>query len=241
MQRKQQSQMPLQIRRPPGYTDKSIRISDRFNRRLTALLKVILITGAMLELLQGDWLTAIATLGVVVITFLPVALGQRFDVRIPPEFELLAVIFVCASLFLGEVHGYYLKYWWWDSLLHTSSGLLLGIFGFLLVYVMNEKEDLQFSLKPSFVALFAFAFALAIGVIWEIMEFAIDQTFGTNMQKSGLVDTMWDLIVDGLGALTISILGYGYLSTAGSESFLERWIHHFIIINQRFFRDRHLD
>ena len=231
--------MPVQIRRPAGYTDKSIRISDRFNRRLTLLLKVILFTGALLELLKGDWLTAIATLGVVIITFLPVALGQRFNVRIPPEFELLAVIFVYASLFLGEVHGYYLKYWWWDSLLHTGSGLLLGIFGFLLVYVMNEKADLQLSLKPSFVALFAFAFALSTGVIWEIMEFAVDQTFGTNMQKSGLIDTMWDLIVDGLGALMIAILGYGYLSTAGSESFLERWIHHFIIINQRFFRDKH--
>jgi hypothetical protein len=93
-------------------------------------------------------------------------------------------------------------------------------------------------MKPSFVALFAFMFALGMGAIWEIMEFAIDQTFGTTMQKSGLVDTMWDLIVDGLGALTISILGYGYLSTAGSESFLERWIHHFIIVNQRFFPER---
>jgi hypothetical protein len=233
--------MTLQVRRPTGYTDKSIRISDRFNRRLTLILKVILIAGALLELLKGDWLAAIATLGVVIITFLPVALGQRFNVRIPPEFELLAVIFVYASLFLGEVHGYYLKYWWWDSLLHTSSGLLLGIFGFLLVYVMNEKEDLQFSLKPSFVALFAFAFALAMGVLWEIIEFAADQTFGTNMQKSGLIDTMWDLIVDGLGAFTIAILGYGYLSTAGSESFLERWIHHFIIVNQRFFPDKHPD
>ncbi len=213
-------------------------MSDRFNRRLTLLLKVILITGAALEALQGNWLTAAATFGVVIVTFLPVVLGQTFDVRIPPEFELLAVVFVYASLFLGEVRGYYVKYWWWDSLLHTGSGLLLGIFGFVLVHVMNEKEDLHLSMKPSFVALFAFMFALGMGALWEILEFAIDQTFGTTMQKSGLVDTMWDLIVDGLGALTISILGYGYLSTAGSESFLERWIHHFIIANQRFFPGR---
>jgi hypothetical protein len=229
--------MPAETNRPAGSTEKSIRISDRLNRQLTLLLKLALLTGAALEVWQGNWLTAAATLGVVLVTLLPVALGQHFDVRIPPEFELLAVVFVYASLFLGEVHGYYVKYWWWDSLLHTGSGLLLGIFGFLLVHVMNEKEDLHLSMKPSFVALFAFLFALGIGVIWEIFEFAIDQTFGTNMQKSGLVDTMWDLIVDGLGALIISLLGYGYLKTAGSESFLERWIHHFIIVNQRFFPD----
>ena len=230
--------MPTPCNKPAGSTEQSIRISDRFNRRLTLLLKVILMTGAALEALQGNWLTATATVGVVIVTMLPVALGARFDVRIPPEFELLAVVFVYASLFLGEVHGYYVKYWWWDSLLHTGSGLLLGIFGFVLVYFMNEKNDLHLSMKPSFVALFAFMFALGMGALWEILEFAIDQTFGTTMQKSGLVDTMWDLIVDGLGALTISILGYGYLSTAGNESFLERWIHHFIIVNQRFFREK---
>ena len=188
-----------------------------------------------MEAIQGNWLAALATLGVVVVVMLPVALGNRFDVKIPPEFELCAVLFVIASLFLGEVQGYYLKFWWWDLLLHAASGLLLGIFGFLLVHVLNEKEDLHLSLKPSFVALFAFLFALGMGTIWEIMEFGIDQAFGANMQKSGLDDTMGDLIVDGLGAMVISIAGYFYLSTVGTDSFLERWIHHFIVINSRLF------
>jgi len=228
----------MQNNRTSQSSEKATEISDRVNRGLTLLLKVALVIGAFMELLQHEWLKASATTGIVIITFLPVALGQRFDVRIPPEFELLAVVFVYASLFLGEVHGFYLKYWWWDSLLHTGSGLIVGIFGFLLVYVMNEKEDIELSLKPSFIALFAFLFALGLGTLWEIMEFAIDQLFGSNMQKSGLVDTMWDLIVDSLGALTISILGYGYLKTAGNESFLERWIRHFIAINEHLFRDK---
>lgn len=228
----------MQTSKPITVSDKATKISDRFNRRLTLLLKLALIVGAMMEMLQQEWLKAIATLGIIIITFLPVVLGQKFDVRIPPEFELLTVVFVYASLFLGEVHGFYLKFWWWDALLHTGSGLIVGIFGFLLVYVMNEKGDIELSLKPSFIALFAFMFALGIGTLWEIMEFAIDQIFGSNMQKSGLVDTMWDLIVDSLGALTISTLGYGYLKTAGSESFLERWIQHFIVVNEHLFRDK---
>jgi len=230
--------MSVKSHHPTGSTEKSIRLSGRINQRLTWLLKLVLIAGAALEALQGNWLTAWATLGVVFVASLPVMLGARFDVRIPPEFELLAIIFVYASLFLGEVHGYYARFWWWDMLLHAGSGLLLGIFGFLLVYVMNEKDDLHLSMKPSFVALFAFMFALGMGAIWEIMEFCIDQSFGTTMQKSGLVDTMSDLIVDGIGAAVIAILGYGYLRAAGTESFLERWIHHFIIVNERFFPDR---
>ncbi len=82
-------------------------------------------------------------------------------------------------------------------------------------------------MKPSFVALFAYMFSLGMGVIWEVFEFAVDQLLGMNTQVGSLMDTMSDLIVDGAGALVISVLGYGYLSTAGINSFLERWIHDF--------------
>ena len=183
-------------------------------------------------------MVAITTTGIVIVAFLPILVGYRLHVRIPPEFEVLAVIFVYASLFLGEVHGYYLKYWWWDILLHTGSGFLLGIFGFLLVYVLNEHEDLEMHMKPGFVSLFAFMFALGMGTIWEIVEFSLDQLLGMNTQGSGLKDTMSDLIVDGIGALTIALLGYSYLRVPQTESFLERWIHHFIVLNRRIFPHR---
>ncbi|MDX1656756.1 MAG: hypothetical protein R3310_16220, partial [Candidatus Competibacteraceae bacterium] len=175
---------------------------------------------------------------IIAITFLPLVLGRRFEINIPPEFELLAVVFVYASLFLGEVHGYYVRFWWWDVLLHSGSGLLLGIIGFLLVYVLNEQKEVQLHMRPSFVALFAFMFAMGLGALWEIFEFAMDQLFGLNMQKSGLVDTMWDLIVDMIGSLIIALLGWGFLRTREVDSFLERWIETFIEDNPRLFRRR---
>ncbi len=211
---------------------------DRIDRGISLLLKIILAVGAVLEAIQGNWLNAVATTGVIFAAFFPMLVGYRFHVRIPAEFELLAVIFVYASLYLGDLHGYYLKYWWWDILLHTGSGLILGIFGFLLVYVINEHEDLEMHMKPSFVGLFAFMFALGMGTIWEIFEFALDQFLGIDTQGGSLVDTMSDLIVDGIGAFIISILGYSYLRTAQTDSFLERWIQHFINLNRRFFPHR---
>lgn len=172
-----------------------------------------------------------------ILTLIPLLLSKRFRVHIPPEFEVLAVIFIYASLFLGEVHGYYVRYWWWDALLHTGSGFLLGMTGFLLVHILNEMENINLHMKPGFVALFSFMFAVGAGAIWEIFEFSMDQIFGSNMQKSGLVDTMWDLIVDTLGALFISLLGWAYLKNSAKESFLERWINSFIAANPRFFQD----
>jgi len=47
---------------------------------------------------------------------------------------------------------------------------------------------------------------------------------------------MWDLIVDALGALTVSVLGWRYLNNPEQDSFLERWINCFIEGNPRFFR-----
>ena len=42
----------------------------------------------------------------------------------------------------------------------------------------------------------------------EIFEFAMAQLFDFNMQKSGLVDTMWNFIVYTLSVLTAAITGY---------------------------------
>jgi len=163
-------------------------------------------------------------------------------IHIPAELQLAAIGFVFASLFLGEIRDYYTRFWWWDMALHTMSGFLLGILGFLLVHMMNETERIHVQMKPGFVAFFAFMFALGVGALWEIFEFTMDRLFGMNMQKpmlgdpSGLTDTMWDLIVDALGALVISIMGWRYLKNPEQKSFLERWIDAFIERNPMFFQ-----
>lgn len=212
--------------------------SNEIHKWLTLFLQLTLLVGAFLAVAQGRWLAAVSTVGIIIVTFLPLMIGRRIAVQIPPEFEVLAVVFVYASLFLGEVHGYYVRFWWWDAILHIGSGFLLGILGFLLVYVLNEHENVDLHMRPHFVALFAFMFAVGIGALWEIFEFAMDQLFHLNMQKSGLVDTMWDLIVDTVGALFISLLGWSYLKTAGTNSFLERWIAEFVASNPRLFRSK---
>jgi len=148
----------------------------------------------------------------------------------------MAIVLIFAALFLGEVRNYYERFWWWDAALHATSGGLLGIFGVLLVYVLNKQPNISMHMKPGFVSLFAFAFAMCIGALWEIFEFVMDSLFGMNMQKSGLVDTMWDLIVDAIGALVVSISSY-FIMRTGSESFIRRAIERFIERNPHLFKE----
>lgn len=199
--------------------------------RLTRILHFVLAASIVLSLVLGSWLTAAVTTGILLLALAPSLLGPRFNVQVPAEFELLAVLFIFGSLFLGEVHSYYERFWWWDALLHLGSGMLFGILGFLLAYSINQRQLGEPALRPPFVALFAFAFAVALGTLWEIFEFGMDQLFGLNMQKSGLVDTMWDLIIDAAGAIVMSLLGWGYLRTREVDSFLERWIEKYLDAN----------
>jgi uncharacterized membrane protein YjdF len=216
--------------------------AQKIHRRLTLFLQAVLAAGMVAAVWEKQWLTAVLTVGIIGITLVPVLLARRFRVYIPPQFQLLAIAFIFASLFLGEVGGFYTRFWWWDIVLHTGSGFLLGIIGFLLVHVLNETEKIGVYLKPGFVAFFAFLFSVGTGALWEIFEFGMDSLVGMNMQKgmlgdeSGLTDTMFDLMVDTLGAVVIAVLGFKYLRTAGTKSFLERWIADFIARNPHLFR-----
>jgi len=227
--------------RPETPEERSSDLPAHIHRVVLVVLQIVMAVELGLLFYEMQWVNAFLVMVIMVITLLPAVLGRRFRVTIPPEFQVLVILFTFAALFLGEIRSYYERLWWWDIALHASSGLLLGIFGFLLVYVLNENERIDVHMHPRFVAWFAFVFAVAAGGLWEVFEFMMDQIVGTNMQKpmfgdpSGLTDTMWDIIVDTLGALAISIFGWWYMKR-GEQSFIEAWIYKFIKSNPRLFR-----
>lgn len=223
---------------PPQVDQNRLR---ELHRWLGIFLKSTIAIGALLLFIEGNYLAAATSLMIMCVTFMPVIVARYLHLKIPLEFDTLAIVFIYMSLFLGEVQDFYFRFWWWDLVLHGASGFLLGMTGFFLVYLLNEDKRIDMHLTPGFIALFAFTFSQGLGSLWEIFEFAMDQVFGLNMQKSGLVDTMWDLIINAIAAATISLLGYGYLKSPKIDSFLERMIDQFIRDNPRIFskRDRH--
>jgi hypothetical protein len=96
-------------------------------------------------------------------------------------------------------------------------------------------------MTPGFISLFAFSFAVTIGTLWEVFEFSMDQFFGLNMQKamrddsSGLTDTIWDMIVNAIGAFIISFMGWRYLKRK-QIFFVRDWIQSFVEKNPALFK-----
>ena len=150
----------------------------------------------------------------------PARLMRRWDVEIPRVMFLMYIAFLYCAIFLGEVRSFYYNVPHWDTILHTFSGAMLGALGFSMIAIFNNTERIPLNLSPMFIAMFAFCFALALGGVWEIYELTMDAVFGTNMQKfalddgtllvgqAALSDTMKDIIVDAIGALVMSVVGY---------------------------------
>ena len=217
------------------FQDSTLDIADKIQLVIAYLLQLTLLGVIIYSLLQQYWFNAFIITGILILTLLPAIVQHSYKVYIPVEFHLASIAFVFASLYLGELHGYFTYFWWWDVVLHTASGALLGLAAFTLVYVLNKEKRSQLQLSPLFLAIFSFAFAVAIGALWEIIEFALDQVFGLTLQKSGLVDTMWDLIVDVAGALFVSIIGYIYIKSNHSM-LINRFVHRFVNKNYRILR-----
>lgn len=171
----------------------------------------------------------------IIAMMLPSVFSRRMKVEIPSSMMILYVIFLYCAIFLGEVRSYYYDVPHWDTMLHGFSGAMLGAIGFSVVTLLNNTEEIPMNLSPSFVSIFAFCFALMLGVFWEIYEYSFDGFLGMNMQKfmteegveyigrKALHDTMKDLIVDSIGAFIISIVGFISLK------YKTRLIHTFLI------------
>ena len=169
----------------------------------------VLLAEAGYALASGAFSVAFVALATFALTLVPVYLQRFIGVRVPSGFVVAVALFLMATLFLGEVRDFYNRFWWWDDLLHFGSAIGFGLVGVVLMLILVRGDRL--SAAPVTVALFAFCFSVTIGALWEIFEFAVDQTLGTNMQKSGLVDTMKDIMVDCVGAALGAIAGYGHL------------------------------
>jgi len=198
-------------------SEQKIYRTKRTNKIVTNFVRLALIIMFIRNFIVKDHSQDFIIILTFFMTYYPSILEKRFGVYLPNRLEIVITLFIFAAQVLGEMRGFYDRIPWWDTMLHTTSGVILGLVGFLVVYLLNEKGDKNVNLSPIFVVIVAFCFAVTMGVFWEFFEFGADRLFGYNMQKfrlpgqDGLVDTMEDLIVDSIGAVVACIGGWIYM------------------------------
>ena len=174
-----------------------------------AAIRILLAFEAGIALLRGVWPAVFVTFAALLLTVLPGRLANRIGLRLPPSFLAAIALFVLATLYLGEVYDFYTRFWWWDLVLHFGSAMGFGILGFLLVFMLFQGD--RYAAPPWAAGALSFCLAMTVGVLWEIFEYAMDSLFGLQMMKSGLPDTMGDLVVDAVGAALAALAGVVYL------------------------------
>lgn len=212
-----------------------ITFEDKFQRYLLLALKASVIGAAGLSLYYSEWGAFLYSLLALLLMFLPELIRSRAKIQLPIEYDVVLVIFMYASVFLGKVGQAYERFWWWDGALHTSAGFILAFIGFLIFYIKIRQGKLQAS--RLLVGLMIFSLSLAFGAIWEIFEFVVDTTLNGNLQRGSLRDTMWDLIVDSIGALAMAWIGVRQIYGA-KNGMVARWTRNFINANPRYRRSR---
>jgi VanZ family protein len=182
---------------------------DRVELAIALVLQMGILVVTVSAFFQGRWLGAFSGVVVLLLTSAPAMIERRLKLTLPVEFTLINCVILYASFALGEAQDFYEKIWWWDLALHGLSALTMGMIGFLCIYVfyMTHRIDIA----AGWIATITFALAVSVGTIWEVFEFLADQYLGLNMQKSGLVDTMTDLMINATGAALAALLGYFYV------------------------------
>ncbi|WP_440771892.1 hypothetical protein [Natronorubrum sp. DTA28] len=199
--------VPTLIRDRLDAPERTVRV---LSRAMQVALAVILLYG----LVSRDLTTVVNAAIALSITFLPAVLER--DARLPLEpglvFWLTAAVFLHA---LGSA-GLYGMIGPWDSLTHTVSASIVAAAGYAVVRAIDLHTD-EIYVPPTMLFAFILVFVLAFGVLWELMEFAIDWSAGelglqAVVAQHGVDDTIVDLVYDVVGAVVAAIWGSFYLT-----------------------------
>ncbi|OVE82881.1 hypothetical protein [Natronolimnobius baerhuensis] len=189
-------------------------ISVRRQTQLVRAMQVVLVS----VLLYGVWtlqlpVTTNAALALV-ITLVPAVLERDYQISIEPGLAL----WVTAAVFfhaLGTA-GLYDAIGPYDHLTHTLSATVVAATGYAAIRAVHLHSE---SVHLPRWALFSFTlvFILAMGVIWEIFEFFVDQgalMLGLEpiLAQHGIDDTVVDMLFNTLGAILVATWGTVYLT-----------------------------
>ena len=181
---------------------------------LSWFMKLLMVLLLPVELYKGDYLFSILLVFSVVLSLIPSLVERSYRVTLPFELDLLITLSIFLNTFMGEGMNFYQKVRLYDKALHIYGSAVVGLLAFVVVYTLHYTRKVRLSLP--FIGFFTFTFAMAMGGIWEIMEFAVDNIFGKTTQN-GLADTMWDLVNDFVGGVITAAVGMLYVKYSNPD------------------------
>lgn len=175
---------------------KGIRHKNRLTVIVWMVLHILVIGVAVRSAYTQQWERFFTCLLTLILFVAPSFAERKLHIKLPTALEITVLVFIFCAEVLGEIACFYIKYPFWDTMLHTVNGFLFAAFGFCLVDLLNENRSAKFHLSPSFLAVVAFCFSMTIGIFWEFFEYSMDHLFALDMQKDTLITAFHSVTLD---------------------------------------------
>lgn len=159
-------------------------------------LRLLVILMMILQIFSRNYENVFLCVLTLVLLLIPSLIQINLKIELPTALEITILVFIFAAEILGEIQSYYIKFPFWDTVLHTINGFLMAAIGFALVDILNRSKKFSIQLSPVFLAIVAFCFSMTIGVIWEFFEYGMDQFFGLDMQKDTVIQGFPSVLLD---------------------------------------------
>ncbi len=179
---------------------------------ISNLVRISIIIIAIFQIINKQYENLGILAITMILTFYDILVEKLLKIKLDNKLTNSITLFIFGAQCLGSVLDFYGKFLWWDTMLHTISGVIFYFVGTTIVEQMSKKYENQ-NINKMIIISFGICFALASGVVWEVFEYGVDTFLGQNMQiTEGLVgreaikDTMIDLISVTVGTIVISIL-----------------------------------
>ncbi len=160
------------------------------------VLRMLVILMMILQIFNQNYENVFLCILTLLLLVMPSFIQVRLKVELPTPLEITILFFIFAAEILGEIQSYYIRFPFWDTVLHTLNGFLMAAIGFALVDILNRSKKVSVQLSPAYMAVVAFCFSMTIGVIWEFFEFGMDMLFGLDMQKDTVVNRIHSVMLD---------------------------------------------
>ena len=214
------------------------------------LLRISVVLVMLAQIFNGNFENVFLCVLTLILFMMPSVLEKKLDITLPNTLEIIILLFIYAAEIMGEIGAYYVTFPYWDTVLHTLNGFLCAAIGFSLLDILNRHSgviweffectmDQLFFLdmqKDTVVNTIGSIMLDPTGgntstVLKNITDVIVVQADGTQTALGlggyldiGLLDTMEDLFVNFIGALTFSIIGYFYVCSRGENKFAKRFI-----------------
>ena len=184
------------------------------------VLRLLVVAGGISSFFFGQYENVLVCALVLTLFMLPSILEHRLRIVVPDLLEVVILFFIFAAEFLGEIQSFYVRFPFWDTMLHTLWGFLCAGIGFAAVDVLNRSSATRIRLTPAYMAFAAVTFSMCVGAIWEIFEFSMDTFLGFDMQKDTIVTAFGSVTLDPLAdnnVVTVSDIAYTQIVLESGE------------------------